>query len=267
MLRSLRQWRRQRSIARMRPGDALWRQTLERVPFLAELPAQDLERLRDLAALFLDQKSLQGAGGYEMDDATRVVIAAQACLPVLNLGVDCYRDWVEVIVYPDEFVPEREHVDEAGVVHRVREPLAGESWLQGPVILSAADIEPAWSGRWAVNVVIHEFAHKLDMLDGDTNGLPPLHAGMDREAWRAAFQAAYRNLQRRARQGLPTAIDTYATESPGEFFAVASEAFFQSPRALQGAYPDVYQQLAAFYRQDPARRTAAIDGAVAEASA
>ncbi|MFZ5556961.1 MAG: zinc-dependent peptidase [Pseudomonadota bacterium] len=257
MLRTLRQWRRQRSIERMRPGDDLWRELLQRVAFLAELPAADLERLRDLTALFLDQKAIHGAGGYEPDDATRLVIAAQACLPVLNLGLDCYSAWVEVIVYPDEFVPDREHVDEAGVVHRVREPLAGESWLQGPVILSAADVDPAWSEDWAVNVVIHEFAHKLDMLNGDANGQPPLHAGMDREAWRAAFAAAYRDLQRRARHRLPTAIDSYAAESPGEFFAVASEAFFQTPRALQAAYPAVYAQLAAFYRQDPAQRAVA----------
>lgn len=257
MLRTFRQWRRQRAIERWRPGDDLWDELLERVPFLAELPPPELERLRDLAALFLDQKAIQGAGGFQADDLTRLLIAAQACLPVLNLGLDCYSEWVEVIVYPDEFVPEREHVDEAGVVHRVREPLAGESWLQGPVILSAADLEPAWAGDWAVNVVIHEFAHKLDMRNGDANGLPPLHAGMDREAWRNAFAQAYADVGRRERRGLPCAIDTYAAESPGEFFAVASEAFFQSPGALRAAYPEVYGQLAAFYRQDPAQRAAA----------
>ena len=260
MLRTFRDWRRQRAIERMRPGDDLWTELLLRVPFLVPLPADEMDRLRDLTALFLDQKAIHGGGGYEPDDATRLTIAAQACLPVLNLGLDCYSAWVEVIVYPAEFVPEREYVDEAGVVHHSREPLAGESWLQGPVILSAADVDPAWSEHWAINVVIHEFAHKLDMLNGDANGMPPLHAGMDRDAWRGAFAAAYRDLQRRARRGMPAAIDTYAAESPGEFFAVASEAFFQAPLTLQEAYPDVYRQLAAFYRQDPAAREAIAAG-------
>ena len=137
------------------------------------------------------------------------------------------------------------------LVHTDRTPRTGEAWLQGPLILSWADVAPAADG---VNVVIHEFAHKLDMLNGDANGYPPLHKGMSREAWTHAFTAAYEDFCRRAdaREDMP--IDDYAAESPAEFFAVMSEAFFEIPRAVMASYSEVYAQLAAFYRQDPAAR-------------
>ena len=135
MLRRVREWQRRRVLARHRIDDVAWAAVVERVPFLADLSEQERARLKDWTALFLHQKQIHGAGGYEVDEGTRLVIAAQACLLILNLDLDYYRDWVEVIVYPDEFVPQRGYVDEAGVVHVVREPLAGESWLQGPVIL------------------------------------------------------------------------------------------------------------------------------------
>lgn len=256
MLRRVREWQRRRVLARHRIDDVAWAAVVERVPFLADLSEQERARLKDWTALFLHQKQIHGAGGYEVDEGTRLVIAAQACLLILNLDLDYYRDWVEVIVYPDEFVPQREYVDEAGVVHVVREPLAGESWLQGPVILSAADVDPAWH-EGPLNVVIHEFAHKLDMLNGDANGMPPLHPDMEPEAWKKAFEQAYHDLRRRAERRLPTPIDAYGAESPGEFFAVASESFFQAPHTLLAAYPAVYEQMRQFYRQDPAARSRA----------
>ncbi len=253
MLRRVRNWQRRRVLAR-HPIDArAWTRVTERVPFLGDLNEDEETRLKGWTALFLHEKRIHGAGGYEVDEETRLVIGAQACLLILNLDLDYYKDWVEVIVYPDEFIPEREYMDEAGVVHTVREPLAGESWLQGPVILSAADVDPSWH-EGPVNVVIHEFAHKLDMLNGDANGMPPLHPDMDPKVWKAAFEQAYQDLRRRVGRGLPTPIDPYGAEAPGEFFAVASEAFFQAPRTLQAAYPAVYEQMRQFYRQDPAAR-------------
>jgi hypothetical protein len=114
-------------------------------------------------------------------------------------------------------------------------------------------VAPATEG---VNVVIHEFAHKLDMLNGDANGFPPLHAGMDRKTWAAVFSAAYADFCRRVDADEDVAIDPYAAESPGEFFAVVSEAFFDLPQAVLDAYPQVYAQLRNFYRQDPAARAA-----------
>jgi Mlc titration factor MtfA (ptsG expression regulator) len=194
---AIRRWRRQRIIDGGTLDRALWETTLERLPFLRGLTADERARLRDTVVLFLHHKAIRGAGGLELDTAMQLMIAAQACILILNLDIDYYRGWVEVIIYPDAFVPTIEYMDEDGVVHRDREARAGEAWLQGPVILSWADVAPAEDG---VNVVIHEFAHKLDMLNGDANGYPPLHRGMTREAWTNVFTAAYASPSIRTRR-------------------------------------------------------------------
>jgi len=226
---------------------------LERYPFTRALSTEERARLRERVILFLHEKSIVGAGGLVVRDGMRMSIAAQACMLILNLDLEYYRGWVEVIVYPDEFVAEYDYVDEDGIAHHVEAPMTGESWLEGPVILSWADAELRGEEP-GYNVVIHEFAHKLDMLNGDANGFPPLHPGMDREAWPRAFGAAYDDFCRRVARGEPSAIDAYAAEHPSEFFAVLSEAFFETPAAVRAEYRDVYRQLAAFYRQDPAAR-------------
>ena len=253
-MKSFTEWRRARILRRVTFDDALWRNVLERYPFLRVLDDEERAELRESVALFLNAKSIHGAAGLEMDDEIRLSIAAQACILILNLHQDYYRGWVEIIVYPDEFVATYEFVDEDGVAHTVREPMSGESWLQGPVILSWADARDTGYGGY--NVVIHEFAHKLDMLNGDANGFPPLHADMDRDAWSRAFSVAYENFCARVERNEHVPIDPYAAENPAEFFAVLSEAFFETPGAVQTAYPQVYRQLALFYRQDPAARVA-----------
>jgi Mlc titration factor MtfA (ptsG expression regulator) len=252
-MRWFREWRRERVLKRSSLDDGLWRSVLDRYPFTRTLTAEERARLRDRVVLFLHEKSIVGAGGLALRDEMRMCIAAQACMLILNLDLDYYRGWVEVIVYPDEFVAEYEYVDEDGIAHRVEEPMTGESWLEGPVILSWADAELR-GGETGYNVVIHEFAHKLDMLNGDANGFPPLHAGMDRAAWSRVFGAAYEDFKGRVGRGEPSEIDAYAAEHPAEFFAVLSEAFFETPRAVLGEYADVYRQLAGFYRQDPGAR-------------
>ena len=254
-MRWFRKWRRERILQRSSLDERLWQTVVARYPFTRTLTAEERASLRERVVLFLHEKSIVGAGGLALRDEMRMCIAAQACMLILNLDLDYYRGWVEVIVYPDEFVAEYEYVDEDGIAHRVEEPMTGESWLEGPVILSWADAELR-GGETGYNVVIHEFAHKLDMLNGDANGFPPLHSGMDRAAWSRVFGAAYEDFKGRVERREPSEIDAYAAEHPAEFFAVLSEAFFETPHAVQGEYADVYRQLAAFYRQDPAARLA-----------
>lgn len=249
----LRRWRRQRVLARNPIDSVLWQQTLDSLPLLAGLSADELDRLRDLAVLFLHEKALEPVQGFELTPSMRLRIACLAALPILNLGLDWYRNWYSVVVYPGGFRARRQHIDQADVVHEYQEDLVGEAWERGPVLLSWEEIE-ASRVLDGFNVAIHELAHKLDMLSGPPNGLPPLHRTMRVEEWSRAFSEAYADLQRRLEAGEETAIDPYAAEDPAEFFAVVSEAFFEIPGVVKHAYPSVYAQLCTFYRQDPARR-------------
>lgn len=249
--------------------DALWRRATGAWLFMRGLSPGDVVRLRELCERFIAAKDFSGTHGLEVSDLMQVEIAAQACILVLELGSDWYEGWSEVIVYPSQFAPEREIVDEAGVVHLSNEAMAGEAWLGGPVILSYEDVALAADEETRIagyNVVIHEFAHKLDMRNGEPNGFPPLHASMSGKAWKDAFAAAYEDFCARvdaadrlseariqaALDALP--LDPYAAESAGEFFAVASEGFFETPEIVAPAYPELYQQLRDFYRQDPHAR-------------
>jgi Mlc titration factor MtfA (ptsG expression regulator) len=246
-------WRKARALKRQDINDAQWQRVMGRFSFFRTLPAADQQKLRELTALFLDRKAVVGAGGLQMTRDIQLVIAAQACLLVLNLDLDFYEGWVEVIVYPDEFITDYEYTDEDGVVHRVRGAISGEAWEHGPVILSWQDAAAA-DGGFGYNVVMHEFAHKIDMLNGAADGFPPLHADMDRAAWTDTFSAAYADFEARLDRREETLLDEYAAEDPAEFFAVLSELFFERPDALTEMYPAVYRQLAAFYRQDPLKR-------------
>jgi Mlc titration factor MtfA (ptsG expression regulator) len=256
MLARFKAWRRLRILARHPIPETDWQQAVAGLPLLAGLSKGELDRLREWVTLFLHEKQISAAAGLVLTDGMRLSIAIQACLPILNLGLEYYRGWVEIIVYPDEFVPEYEYVDDDGLVHHVREPMTGEAWLGGPVILSWHDAAGD-HGVAGYNVVIHELAHKLDMLNGEVNGFPPLHRDMSPTAWSEAFGAAYADFCRRVNAGEETPLDPYGAETPGEFFAVMSEAFFETPEVLAATYPEVYAQLSLFYRQDPlARRRA-----------
>ena len=243
-------WRRARILERHAIPVEAFDTALARLPILHRLDATERTRLREAASLFIHDKTFSAAGGAEVDDSTRLAIALQACLLTLNLGEDSYRSWSEIILYPDEFLRLREEMDEAGVVHHSRDILAGESWLGGPLVLSLADVEASGQAD-GFNVVLHEFAHKLDMLNGDANGFPPLHRGMDAATWAHDFSTAYEDLCRRVDAGEDTAIDPYATADPAEFFAVLTEVFFETPQLLDTEYPAVYRQLQQFYRQHP----------------
>ncbi len=233
------------------PVDAAqWARVEAGLPFLDHLAAADRARLRQMALAFIAQKEWHGAQGLELTPDIQISIALQACLPVLNLGLESYQGWVGVIVYPGDFVVPRKLMSEDGVMHEFDDQVAGEAWEGGPVLLSWFDHPEAADG---MNVVIHEFAHKLDMLNGPPDGLPPLHEGMSRKAWTGAFEPAYRDFCARVDDGEETFIDPYAAEHPAEFFAVTSEVFFEAPDLLDAEYPAVYAQLRQFYRQDPLR--------------
>ncbi|MGB9430345.1 MAG: M90 family metallopeptidase [Gammaproteobacteria bacterium] len=251
MIGTLGKWRERYILKRHPILDAAWQHALAHCAPARRLGVSGQARLRVLATLFLRQKSLEPVQGLELNDGMRALLAAHACLPILNLGLKWYRGWHGVVLYPGLFVPERQSVDAAGVVHHNRSVMAGEAWQHGPLILSWESVMQAGSPP-GHNVVIHEFAHKLDMLNGDANGFPPLHADMPARVWTDAFHSAYRELERRWQSGEPAPLNPYGLENPGEFFAVASELFFEQPRALADFSPDLYRQLSLFYRQNPA---------------
>ena len=258
--------------------ESLWHATLQRLPFLDRLNPEQRKRLKSLCEQLLDRKPLSGAKGFEVSDDIAVLIAAQACLLVLNLDLALYDDMSAILVFPDAFGIRQHHIDEAGVVHEWDEELAGEAVDQGgAVALSWVDIAQQQPDT-AHNIVIHEFAHKIDMGRGAANGCPPFIDGLhDRTTlhdWPAVFSAAYGDFCARVdqmEQRLPAdfdfdqqacadlydalaaelPLDPYASRDPAEFFAVASETFFVMPATLALGYPEVYRKLAAYYLQDP----------------
>lgn len=257
--RALRQGREQASLTRRAIPEPLWQDTLTTLPFLQALALDDLQRLRRLASLFLDRKEFTGAGGFVVDDAAALSVAVQACLPVLELGVDQYDGFVGIVMHADAVVARCEVTDEHGIVHQYDESLAGEAMEGGPVMLSWTDVQAAANADTppspsAYNVVIHEFAHVLDLRDGTPDGVPALPSAKHRADWLAVLMPEYDRFCERVVCGYDTVLDPYAAEAPDEFFAVASEAFFVMPAAFKEEQPAMYRLLASYYRQDPAAR-------------
>lgn len=241
--------------ARVEPvAESDWKEAAS-LPLFSGFSPDEMTALRALAMQLLADKTLTPVSGAALNGAASAAIALQAALPILYLGYPAYRGWREIILYPGEFVPDREVTDDFGIVHRVRHPLSGEAWAGGPLVLSLDDV--AASGHCqGYNVVIHEFAHKLDMRNGAVDGLPVLHSGMSVEAWAAVFNTAYQDFCQRVDADAETEIDPYAAESPAEFFAVLTEYFFEAPDVLFDTYPAVYEQMRQYYRQDPLTRLA-----------
>ena len=254
----LRDWKRKRILRQHRIEDALWRRAMQHLPFLEGLSAAEERRLREYAVVFLAEKQLTPVGGLRLSDDDRVEIALQACLPVLELGLDWYDGWVGIVVHPSDFRVQRAETGDDGVVHEWDDELAGESWPGGPVVLSWEALDDAGSvAEGGANIVIHEFAHKLDMMSGEPDGVPPLPSREAREQWIEVFDAEFERFCRSIEAGEETFLDPYAAEHEAEFFAVASEAFFESPHALRRDFPGLYDLLKGFYRQDPSKRLAA----------
>lgn len=252
--RALEQRRETRALQRKAIPDALWQLTLRRFPFLCHRPEADLIVLRRMSSLFLDSKEFYGVDGFELRNDVVVAVAAQACLPVLKLGLSpCYDSFVGIVMHANTVVASRQTVDASGVVHAYEEILAGEVVDGGPIMLSWSDIYDAESvSGTAYNVVIHEFAHVLDLRDGEANGVPMLPDSQAQRHWLAVLEPEFERLCRLVNKGMETAIDSYGCEGPEEFFAVASEAFFTMPWALKEQQPAMYRLLKSYYLQDPA---------------
>jgi Mlc titration factor MtfA (ptsG expression regulator) len=253
---SFKAWRQRRILANNPVSAATWAKVRQPLPILNGLSAAEEQRLRERAVLFLHSKHLTALPGVILDDESRLHLAALAELPLLELAdLDWYQGFHELVLYPDDFRSPQHHRDASGVVHEWSGQHSGEAWLQGPVILAWPGV--LRSGQWdGYNLVIHELAHKIDMLNGCANGLPPLHADMRQSEWAEVMQGAFDHLNTQLEQHPHSSppIDAYAGENPAEFFAVCSEYFFSAPDVLSAAYPQVYGQLRQFYRQDPLTR-------------
>ena len=249
----LQPWWARRRLARLsgRPFPRAWSRMLRRrVPLVARLPPPLRQRLEQRMQVFIADKPFIGCNGQRIDDTVRVTIAAQACLLLLGQAGDgCYPRLRQVLVYPEPFVVPRRQWLPGGVVHEAPQALAGESWGQGQVILAWSEVQAgtqaAGDGR---NVVLHEFAHQVDQDGGEADGHP----------WRADASAARRfadvmgaAFERLQAEGSVT-LDPYGASAPAEYFAVATEAFFEQPRALADEAPAVYGELARLYRLNPA---------------
>ena len=247
--------------------DALWQLTLSNYGFLQHLSTAEQNQLRLLSGHFLAHKEFHGAQGLVVTDAMAVAVAAQACLLLLHWGPPAqalrwYDDFVGIVLHPGEVLARREAIDEAGVVHHYHESLSGEAMQSGPVMLSWHDVASA--GASAVdgyNVVVHEFAHKLDMQGGEPDGCPPLPAGFlghrssraAQAAWRAVLEPAYASFRERVIiaerfGGDPPWLDPYGAESLSEFFAVACEAYFVNRPRFGQEWPTLLGLLDAFFR-------------------
>ena len=247
-----------REEIRNRPFSEEWEAiVLRNVAHFGMLDVEECIELKAMMQVFLEEKNWEGCGGLELTDEIRVTIAAEACLLQLKLPHDYYRNVESILVYPSTVVvPEHQ----AGVFERmdgpveVNNPIVGQAFSQGPVILVwDAVLHGARHPEQGHNVVYHEFAHKLDMLDGAADGTPQLDRDQFDE-WVAVCSAEFLRLRSLADQGHKTFLDTYGAKNEAEFFAVATEEFFDRPLALQGHAPELYRVLSAYYCQDTAER-------------
>jgi Mlc titration factor MtfA (ptsG expression regulator) len=243
---------RRRKQLRDQPIPAEWRAVLDTVPLYRRLPPDDREELCGHVQVLLEEKHFEGAGGLEITESMKLVIAAQAAVLLLHRPIDYYPKLTSIVVYPDEYSVQEEVATEDGLVEEIDETRVGESWLIGTLILSWEDVERDLEDG-VQNVVLHEFTHQLDAEGGETNGAPIIADRELRQRWADAMSNAFERLVDAADRDEKTLIDPYGAEDPAEFFAVAVEAFFLTPRELEDDEPEMYAVLRDYFRQDPAR--------------
>lgn len=245
----LREWLRRRKARQ--PFPTAWRKQLQRLPYYARLPADLKLQLQRHIQVLLAEKEFIGCGGLVIDDEMRLIIAAQACLLLLNRRDGYFPGLHSVLLYPDSFVVNRQEHDALGLMHEQQQVLAGESWSQGKVILSWSDVLAGTAADSPHNVVIHEFAHQLDQQDGAMNGIPPMPNATLRTRWTEVFAREYAQLEDALAHNQPTLLNPYAATNPAEFFAVTSETFFMQPTLLAAQHGELYELLSRYYRIHP----------------
>ncbi len=255
MLHWLKERRRQKLRGRQFP--AAWREIMEHnVPFVRHLPPSDRKELEEDLMILLAEKNFEGAGGLKMTDEIRITIAAQACILLLHRKTDYYPGLYSIIVYPNAYIAPQKVQQERGIIVEGMQPRLGESWTRGAVVLSWNDVR---SGAADIhdghNVVFHEFAHQLDAQDGSMDGAPILTDHSMYATWARVLGQEYERLQQDTALGKDTLLDQYGATNPAEFFAVATEFFFEKPRQLRAQLPQLYDELRRYYKQDPAELT------------
>ena len=244
-------YRLKRALAASFPGE--WVSILEEnIGVYRNLPMPLRLQLRQLIKQFLHQKHFSGAGGLQIDDEIRITIAAQACMMQLNRNNALYPRLKYIVVYPTAFVVTRSDMDGAGVVSHGRKGLLGESWQNGKVILAWDNVlHGARNFVDGSNVVLHEFAHQLDSETGSTDGAPLLAGASSYRSWATALSEEFEDLQQDARFGRRSLLDHYGATNPAEFFAVATETFFEKPRRMAKYHEELFEVLMSYYRIDP----------------
>ncbi|MCI0400083.1 MAG: zinc-dependent peptidase [Gammaproteobacteria bacterium] len=246
------EWRRKRLRERLFPKP--WKRILEkRLPLYYRLPDELKIQLHGHIQVFLAEKTFHGCGGLEITDEIKITIAAEACVLILNRKTDYYPGLNSILVYPAEFIVRGVHHDGAGVYTDEEQILSGESWGEGKVVLSWDDARRRSSSvSFGENVVLHEFAHQLDQQDGRANGVPILDRRADYPRWTRVFTNGFEGLRAQVDRGEGSCINEYGAESPAEFFATATEAFFEKSEQLKQEHGELYEELRNYYKVDPA---------------
>ncbi len=252
-------YRRRQLLATPFPAD--WLAYLDsNVALYAGLTPAEQQRLRDDLRVFIAEKTWEGCGGLAITDEIKVTVAAQACLLLLGMEHDYFETVLSVLIYPTTYRVSRESPDEEGLIDKHDGVRLGEAWYRGPVVLTWDTVlRESRDLTERSNLVLHEFAHQLDFLDGWTNGTPLLKTDEQCDRWRHVMTAEYHRLIRDCRKGRPTVLDPYGISNPWEFFAVATECFFTQAVRMQGRHPSLYQILREYYNQDTAARVARKD--------
>lgn len=235
------------------PFSAAWLEIVKRrLPFYVRLPLELQQELQNLIKVFLLEKNFVGCGGQQIDDEIRITVAAQACLLLLNRKTNQYQNLQSILVYPSTFIATRQVRDDLGLVSTNHTALLGESWSHGKVVLAWDNVEHGVRNlQDGQNVVLHEFAHQLDSESGATNGAPLLQTRGAYKIWAHVFSEEFEQLQRIASYKGQSLIDHYGATNPAEFFAVATETFFERPAQMKENHRELFEELTKYYRVNP----------------